>query len=254
MYSLRELQSAFTQAIFFSGDCTGLTATQDAGARFAIYRNNVFSNYREALRSVYPVVEKLVGREFFDHVAGRYITKHASTSGDIGEYGERFPEFLASFPAAKHLVYLRDVARLEWLIHESCHAADYPQSGQLLDSVSPEGFEALNFVLHPACRLIASPYPVLHIWKANQDGAVEETIDVAEGGDWVLVARPAFEVELRAMTRGHFVMLARFAEGQSFGTAYLHALDADPDFDVAAFMRTHIAVRTLVDYRTVTSD
>ncbi|MGH8772465.1 MAG: hypothetical protein ACREV2_15010, partial [Burkholderiales bacterium] len=65
------------------------------------------------------------------------------------------------------------------------------------------------------------------------------------------VEGPQYEVELRPLKTGEFVMLSEFASGKSFGDALLRALDADHEFNVAAFMQTHIAARTLVDYRSV---
>lgn len=252
MHSLHELQESFTHGIFAGAGGADLSSGADWQARFAIYRNNVFANYREALRAVYPVVEKLVGRNFFDHVADRYIAVSPSVSGDLHEYGSSFAEFIAGFPGAAPLVYLPDVARLEWLIHESFHAADYPAIAlDLIRNISPARFEHLTFALHPACRLLASPYPVQRIWQTNQEGAPDETIDLNEGGVNLLIARPQYEVELRPLKTGEFVMLSEFASGKSFGDALLRALNADHEFNVAAFMQIHIAARTLVDYRSV---
>ncbi|MGH8727129.1 MAG: HvfC/BufC family peptide modification chaperone [Burkholderiales bacterium] len=250
MYSLRDLQGNFVRGIVSGADYADSIAGPGPRARFAIYRNNVFSNYREALRAIYPVMDRLVGRQFFDRVADHYIDLFPSTSGDLNEYGQDFPEIIAGFPGAAPLVYLRDVARLEWMIHESFHAADYPEIAlDFVTNMSPERFEALSFALHPACRLIASPYPILRIWRANQEGAPKETIDLNEGGCNVLIARPQYEVELRPLATGEFVMLKAFAAGKSFGEAFSRTIEADLKFDVVRFMQTHVAARTLVDFR-----
>src|SRR5512134_2655165 len=134
------------------------------GARLAIYRNNVVHNYCEALRAVFPVVERLVGEEFFGHAARRYALACPSRSGDIQAFGESFPEFLAALPGAAGLPYLRDTARLEWLVHEAFHAAEHPGVDlELLAGVPAERYPELRFALHPSCRLLASPYPVHRI-------------------------------------------------------------------------------------------
>lgn len=249
MCSLRELQTNVVRGFFSGADYADSIAGPVPRTRFAIYRNNAFSNYREALRAVYPVVDRLVGRDFFDHVADRYIELSPSTSGDLNEYGRDFPEIIAGFPGAAPFVYLRDVAELEWMIHESFHSADYPGIALDFTNISPERFEMLNFTLHPACRLIASPSPILRIWRANQEGAPEETIDLNEGGCNVLIARPEYEVGLRPLATGEFVMLKEFAAGESFGEAFARTIEADLKFDIVRFMQTHIAARTLVDYR-----
>lgn len=79
---------------------------------FAAYRNNVYGNLRHTLRSVYPVVERLVGNDFFGFAASAYIDGQASCSGDLNQYGGEFPAFLLAFPPAQGLPYLADVAAL----------------------------------------------------------------------------------------------------------------------------------------------
>ena len=46
-----------------------------AARRVQVYRNNVRTNLTGALKSIYPVVEKLVGDGFFNYTAAEYI-KH----------------------------------------------------------------------------------------------------------------------------------------------------------------------------------
>lgn len=104
---LAQAQTGFIERIV----TTGLSR----GRHLAIYRNNVFSNFREVLRAVYPVVERLVGESFFNYAADRFIRLYPSTSGGLHRFGGDFAEFLASFPPAADLVYLPDTARLEWL-------------------------------------------------------------------------------------------------------------------------------------------
>src|SRR5262249_36899713 len=121
MLSLREQQRRFAEAILGSGD-TALPIRllgEDVAARVSIYRNNVYANYRNALRASYPVICRLVGKAFFDTAVDAYVRARPSTSGDLNVLGGDFGDFLASYPHAKNLLYLADVARLEWLIDEA---------------------------------------------------------------------------------------------------------------------------------------
>src|SRR5271155_624967 len=66
MRSLREVQRGFTAATLFDDAASlaeiGILADGlDPAARIAVYRNNVFGNYRQALAATYPVVRRLVG-------------------------------------------------------------------------------------------------------------------------------------------------------------------------------------------------
>lgn len=252
---LHDLQNAFA-AMVFGGDIAALTHhIRPGGAspqeRFAVYRNNVRHNLREGLRAVYPVVEKLVGERFFDYAAERYLEGCPSTSGDIHQFGGSFPDFLSAFPPAAQLAYLPDTARLEWVMHEVFHAPGHaPLSLALLGRLPAAAYADLRFVLHPACRLLSSHFPVHRIWEINQPSAEwEGELDVGGGGVSVLVRRDGFAVEAEPVPAAEFVMLQCLADGATVGAAYDYALQADEAFDLVCFLRRHIAEATIVDFR-----
>lgn len=257
MDTLQHLQHDFCRAMF-GAPPSGLPAAIRAGSlnaerRLDIYRNNVFANLRNALRAVYPVVERLVGAEFFDHAANGFIREYPSVSGDIEDYGEAFAAFLARFPGAEALPYLPDTARLEWACHRVFHAADpAPLALEKLAGVSPERYGQLRFQLHPASALLASDYPVHRIWETNQpDHRGDETVDLSLGGVKLLLLRRRFEVEMRPLGAGEFAMLAGFAAGRMVAEAYETAMAADEAFDLDAFLAQHVAGGTIVDFSEV---
>lgn len=252
MPSLHELQSAFVEAVFAARSttpCRGLTPRTKCC--FEVYRNNTFANFTEALRAVYPAIERLVGDEFFAHAARRFVRDKPSTSGDLHRFGANFAEFLAALPACRDLAYLPDTARLEWLMHEAFHAADHPplNLGRLA-AVPPERYDALRFCLHPACRLLTSPYPVHRIWQVNQsDTAETATVDLAEGGVHLLIARPATTVEIELVTPAEFAALAALSRGDPLGDSFEYARRQDSGFDAGQFLRRRVSAHTLVDFQ-----
>lgn len=254
MASLRDIQSAFLRAVFEGQDALLarhiLAGGVAPGERLAVYRNNVLHNYHEALRAVYPVVERLVGEEFFGHAARRYARAAPSRSGDIQAFGESFPRFLAELPGAAELVYLPDTARLEWLVHEAFHAAEHPPLGlAALGAVPAARYPELRFALHPSCRLLASPWPVHRVWEVNQPGrSGEETVDLRMGGVKLLVWRPRFEVELVPLAPGEHALLEALAAGRSLGAACDAALAAEAGFDIAAALRGRAAQGVLARF------
>src|SRR6266403_1205342 len=94
----------------------------DPAARLNIHRNHYISSLGEALKATYPVACRLVDERFFAYAASEYIKISPPRRVCLFEYGEGFPDFLAAFPACASLVYLADVARLEWLINAALHA------------------------------------------------------------------------------------------------------------------------------------
>src|SRR5687768_16032631 len=114
MRALREIQTALADAILMGR----------AGERLQVYRNNVFISLRQALADVYPVVQRLVGEEFFNQLARRFVREHPSRSGNLHDFGREFAGFLATLPDLTELPYLPDVAALEWALHEVFHEAE----------------------------------------------------------------------------------------------------------------------------------
>lgn len=253
MPSLREVQQAFAAALL--GDDLAVLAHVRAG-RFAparhlsVYRNNVHTTLSEALGDIHPVVRRLVGDEFLRHAAEQYLRSHPPVSGNLHNFGDRFAAFLATFPPAANLVYLADVARLEWAWHEAFHAPEAPAlSLDALARVPPADYPRLRFRLHPSARLVASPYPVLRIWQVNQpDHEGEPIVDLAEGGCRVLVIRRDDTVELEGLTEPESVLLASLAEGRTLEATTAAVVACAPDVDLSGLLRRYVASEVIVGF------
>lgn len=251
---LSTLQREFVAAVFAS-DARPPSAILDDGpgreARFAIYRSNALTNLAAALLDVHPVVARLVGQEFFDHVSNQYAVAYPSVSGDIHDYGGHFAEYLAGHPAAADLPWLADVARLEWAWHESFHAAaPLPFDWSALAAIEPTRQGALWFVPNPSLRLVRSPFPILHIWEANQperDG--EETVDLNEGTDRLTVLRETgHAIAIERVDAAAYAVLEACQLGRPIADAIAAALAVDAGADAQALLRELIGRRRLVGF------
>lgn len=253
MPSLSELQRRFVDAVLApAGDLPDLIrpAGIDSAARLDVYRNNTFSSLGKLLAALYPVVERLVGAEFFRHSARCYIDRYPSRSGDLGDYGSEFPEFLATFEPASQLVYLADVARLERARHQAARAAARaPLDIAALARLTADDYENLRLIVHPSVRLLNSPYPVLQIWQFNQladPGAAQ--IDLASGGCQLLVWRHDLDVVQETLTSGSLALLQNLTHGRDFASACEQALAAEPDFDLGTTLQQWVARQVVVDF------
>ena len=256
MPSLLELQRGFSLATLF-GDPAALASLPivggrlDGKARIGVYRNNVLGNYRKVLAATFPVVRRLVGGAFFDAAVDHFVRGHPSTRGDVNRYGGDFAMFLAAYTPARELVYLADVARLEWAIDQANIAADAPLFDLIaLAGVAADALPGLRFQVHPAGRLIASPYPILRIWQVNQpEASGDEQVDLGQGGDTLLVSRGTSGVTLERIDRGDHAFLAALDADATLGVATERAVETAPDFDLGAALGRYVANQTLVAFR-----
>jgi|WetSurMetagenome_2_1015567.scaffolds.fasta_scaffold00182_30 hypothetical protein len=218
-------------------------ANYSAETAIAVYRNNYRGNLHDALAGAYPVIKLLVGDEFFRFLAKRYIEQHPSCSANLHHFGSELADFVATFEPAKELVYLADVAILEW----ACHVAYFVDDGIALDidklaQVSPERYSDLVLHTHPSCRVVRSPYPVAAIWHAHQPGAPEDFhIDLDGGPRYVLVSRKDDIVRVSELTEAEAIWLERVQAGISLGDATAETLALNPGFDLQATLLKLVA-------------
>ncbi|OGA16241.1 MAG: hypothetical protein A3H32_07710 [Betaproteobacteria bacterium RIFCSPLOWO2_02_FULL_63_19] len=252
MPSLHELQARFAAALndakqtqpatrLFSGP-RAMTL-----ARLAIYRGNVHGNRANALAGAYPIARKIVGDEFFDAMAREYARGHRSRCGDLNEYGEYFPDFVAAFPHTADLPYLPDVVRMEWLAHRAYYAADpAPFDASALAGLPTERYGGLRPRLAGGCALLESAWPLGRIWTLHQDdygGAFE--IDLDAGPDRVLIHRPAWRVQVCSLAPGDFRFLESASCGATLDDAFEAAAAADADFDLSRALTRWIDARVI---------
>jgi hypothetical protein len=200
--------------------------------RFAVYRNNVVAGLVKALKSRFPVVEKIVGEEFFAAMARVYVVERPPRSPLLATYGDEFAAFIAAFEPARELAYLADVARLEAARTRAYHAADATpvDAGQLaaLDAYVVGG---IRVDMHPSTEIVRSPHPIVTIWAMNSGEQELAPIENWRGED-ALVVRPYLDVEVRVLPPGGAAFLLALAGGQPLAEATEAALADDPSFDL----------------------
>jgi hypothetical protein len=232
----------------------GLSVAQ----RLQIYANNTRLGLLATLQATYPVVERLGGPDWFAHSARRYQQQCPSRCGDLQYVGERYAAFLRADLADTPHDYFADVARLEWAYQQALIAAeDVPLvPGELLD-VHADDYESLVFTPRRALRLVASDWPLLKIWRANQidtaasvtpgnpDSVSHESVNLDDGASSLLVMRRADHVELRELSADCHELLALLIRGVTLGVASEQTLSAYPQFDLGASLRQIVSLQVL---------
>jgi hypothetical protein len=119
-----------------------------------------------------------------------------------------------------------------------------------LQGLAPDQLESLRLATHPSLRFVASDFPLLTIWQAHQgDAAGIGTIDLAQGGDMLLVYRPRRECLIRQVSSGAFAFVMALAAGQCLAAAYDSAITNAPGFslpdELAGLLAAEIFVEAL---------
>jgi hypothetical protein len=221
--ALLEVQRAFADALLEGDEGVarhvveaGLSATE----RLAIYRDSCRAGLTEALRLTFPALERIVGAEFFDMAAARFIRAHPCQSGCLDEYGAGLAEFLARFEPASSLPYLPDVARFEWALGVAANAEDARfLETRALEKVPAERHEALRFVPHPSLSVLVLAYPADEIADAvlsGDEGAMAQ-VDLASGRVRLVVHRGRGGVQAQRLDPLACKLLMRLCTGAPLG-------------------------------------
>ena len=224
--TLDEFQREFAAALFGEATSAGAQALA-AQPGFAVYRNTVLRGCIDALTDNHPTVATLVGREWFDAAADRFVRTHLPRDGRLVAYGEGFAEFLDALAPETELAYLGGVARLDRAWTEAHLAADAPVlAAASLAALSPRELLDTVLVPHPAARWVTSPdLPIFTIWRRHREqAALDAELDWhGEGG---LLTRPGAAVAWQALENGAATFLDECAQGRPFGVAAERAFPA----------------------------
>ncbi len=215
-----------------------------------VYRNNYRGNLHDTLAGAYPVIEQLVGKDFFRLLTRQFIGQHFSRSGNLHHYGEGMADFLAAFEPAQGLPYLPDVAALEW----ACHCAYFADDAATLDigklaQIPPEQYPDLILHVHSACHLVRSRYPIAAIWHAHQPGASGDfKIDLDSGSSNALVSRKNDVALVSELIEADAAWLQSIQVGTKLEDAIAATLANYPDFDLQAALLNLVAQNVLANF------
>jgi len=254
MNTLSHVLSHLARAIVHGEEPSPQVATSyqhySAAVAIEVYRNNYRGNLHDALAGAFPVIEQLVGQDFFRHITRRFITQHPSRSGNLHHYGAEMTSFISAFEPAQGLVYLADVAALEW----ACHCAYFAEDAAMLDiarlaQIPPGQYSDLILHIHPSCHLLRSRYPVVSIWHAHQPGTNSDFhIDLDSGCSNALVTRKDDVVMVSELSAADADWLQGIQSGISLGEATAATLERHPGFDLLGAMQQLIAQGVLSDF------
>lgn len=221
----------------------------DPARRLAVHRNNVLSSLVDALAQTFPVVQQLVGEEFFRAMAAVFVRQSPPGSPVLAHYGRHLPEFIEQFEPARPVPYLADMARLEMARVSAYHAADAPALTPEMRQqalASGERIGELRLLGHPSLAVIASRYAVVSLWGAHQGQGDIATVD-PHRAEAALVLRRQLEVLVLRVPPGAAEFVAALLRGHNLGVAAGLAASVEASFDLSATLALLLGHDALTD-------
>lgn len=203
----------------------------------AAYRGNAGVVAERALATAFPTLAEMVGVPSFAALARDVWHHHPPGRGDLAEWGDAVPGFVAASAQLAEEPFLADVAQLEWLVHRAARAADAAGDRPALDALASADPARLRLDLAPGTSLLASDWPIAAIWLAHRRpaDAADRFAEVraafaARRGETALVWREGHAVRVAALDRAD-AAFTRALLGRQPLAAALDAAGADFAFD-----------------------
>jgi hypothetical protein len=211
--------------------------------RIAIYRANLQAVWANTLRNAYPVIDQLVGADFFAQLSILYSEQFPSQSGDLHEFGEHFSDFLRDEKSVENFPYFADVAALEWKIHRSYYAAD-AEAISLNEFLTKAGESASESSLqfHPAASLFRADVAAVQIYLAHQQTEVQPLDVDLQTSSFALVSRDVWRHQVTELDQAEFTALHALHQGYSLSDALDVAMNIDGDFSVPNVLQRWFAL------------
>jgi len=256
---LHELQKQFLNDLFNLEESPKIvsviseTDSRSAVDQFISYRDSVIAGIIEALAISYPVVKKLVGEQFFNHIAQKFIQLNRSLSPDLNNYGYQFSDFINTLKSTDSVPYLTDIAKLEWAWQKIINGDNIkPGNLHLLSNLNEQQNEKLKFELTPHTSLIQSKFPIQQIWQVNQKESLFETeIQLTDNEIYLLIWRNELDMNITPIGNEQWDFLFLIHQDILFTDICQKFNELYPQHDIGALLTQCIQSGWIYSYKII---
>ena len=227
-----ERQRRLIESLFASRADAQALPTRESGARalrgLQAYRANGDASAARALATAFPTVQMLLGEENFEHLAREFWRADPPVHGDLGDWGDTLPVWIAQHAGLAEWPYLADCARLDWALHCCERAEDAALDAASIPRLGDTDPSRLVLLLMPGTALVESAWPVaaIHAAHRSQDEQAFDAVRAAiaqQRGEAVLVSRQGFKAVPQVVDAGTARWTQRLLAGDDLATAIEHA-------------------------------
>jgi hypothetical protein len=220
----------------------------DVAAGLRAYRSNAHASAERALAVTFPTLRALIGAEDFAQLAREFWHARPPQRGDLGDWGDALPAWLAAHAALAAWPYLADCARLDLALHRCERARDAAIEAASFALLGEHAPGALRLRLSPGVQCLTSRWPIVTLHAAHAAGADAALFERARAqieageGDAAVVARDGF----RAVVHRIGAPGAAFMQAVALDARLSDALTAaGAGFDFAAWLADALRCRWL---------
>jgi len=204
-----------------------------------IYQRNLLASAERALQITFATVLQLIGKQLFKHATKTLLQQSPPAQGDWALWGGDFPALLRAMRQLADYPYVADCAELDWARHNLERAEDGDTdmaSMQLLADLEPDDIE---IVLSENLKFFSSQFPIVDIVLGHDEPQKNENTWLQQAktklensqGQKVLLYRPQFKAQVRALEDDEYCFLSLLKEGIELGRALdLMISEGHPDF------------------------
>ncbi|HIO93186.1 MAG TPA: DUF2063 domain-containing protein [Leucothrix mucor] len=220
--------------------------------RLAIYANAYRYRLIDALSDNYPSVHTLLGDEGFYDDGIKYIADYPSQHFSIRYFGSHLEAFLKDHHQETGV--LAEMARFEWALRDAFDAKDLSSLGlDALQTVAPNTWADLGFVLHPSVARVDLQWNVPQLWAAIEDETGEIPIEEAEYPIPWIIWRKDLKTYYRSVDVDEAWALDNVIQGASFSeicAGVCEWIDEEhAPARVAGFISTWLAADMIVELK-----
>lgn len=172
-FNLSRWQQAITSAC--SGDSRAAktmlknsSSSEQQDHQLNIYRNNFMGSRLSVIEQTFPLLHKLLGRDYLRQCGRHYIcTSTAHYDSDLNKLGVDFPAVLQKLQQEKKELaaypWLADLAQLDYLLHNTYYCTDDVTFDFNAFQQSKNNLDQLYFHCSNSIKLIESDWPIIDI-------------------------------------------------------------------------------------------
>jgi hypothetical protein len=204
----------------------------DGARRLAIHLRHYRTSLVTAVLGRFPATGWLVGTPLLEAAATRFVRECPPSAPCIAEYGREFPQFLAAWPGAERVSYLREFAELDWHLGRLAVATDRSAVTRgHLAAVSGEALADTRLTLQPGTHYVHAGWPIDELMTLYLSDAAPAQFVMAGTDVWIEVRGARGSFRFSRLTPAEFSFRIAIAEGLPLGDAAQRAWGSDPAFD-----------------------